>query len=156
MINVSSPMDVFLELLDKCSVPFDIPHMLSTNNTKLDHIINEGETFEYDCVHGYARMTNVTCQHGSLTAIPLCEPSAFFDQSSFSFDRRASLFFSENCTTHPYWIKNGYVKYQNRRHGGHAEYSVRHGDPATEGEETFHSQHRFFFSHSDSVETVIN
>ena len=34
------------------------------------------------------------------------------------------LFLPENCSTHPYWIKNGYVKYQNRRHNGHAEYSV--------------------------------
>ncbi|CAF1554549.1 unnamed protein product, partial [Adineta steineri] len=52
-------------------------------------------------------MTNVTCIQGYLTAKPLCEP--------------------KHCTTHPYWIKNGYVKYQNRRHGGYAEYSCRNG-----------------------------
>ena len=38
-------------------------------------MINEGESIEYECVDGYARMTNVTCLHGSLTALPLCEPS---------------------------------------------------------------------------------
>ncbi len=37
---------------------------------------------------------------------------------------RFCILFIENCVTHPYWIKNGYVKYQNRRHGGYAEYSV--------------------------------
>lgn len=54
----------------------------------------------------------------------------------------------ENCSTHPYWIKNGYVKYQNRRHGGYAEYSVN-------------TREKFFFmidtnNRLFSVEMVIN
>ncbi len=61
----------------------------------------------------------------------------------------------ENCTTHPYWIKNGYVKYQNRRHGGHAEYSVNN-----EKKIFFDNANGlnkiFFFYIYISVEMVIN
>ncbi|CAF4291582.1 unnamed protein product [Rotaria socialis] len=91
----------------KCRIPFDTPYVLLNNNTSINTILSEGESFDYGCIDGYARMTNVTCTQGNLTPKPLCEP--------------------KNCTTHPYWIKNGYVKYHNRRHGGHAEYSCRNG-----------------------------
>jgi hypothetical protein len=113
------------EMSEKCQIPFDIPYILSDNNTKLNNLLNEGESFDYKCIHGYARMTNVTCIQGYLTPQPLCEPRR--DKISFSKSMINLFFFVlfiENCITHPYWIKNGYVKYQNRRHGGHAEYSV--------------------------------
>jgi hypothetical protein len=64
-----------LDMSDQCTIPFDIPHLLSNNNTRLNHILNEGESFDYECIHGYARMNNVTCQQGYLTSLPLCEPS---------------------------------------------------------------------------------
>ncbi|UJR30906.1 hypothetical protein I4U23_018416 [Adineta vaga] len=95
------------EILETCPVSLAIPHVLLTNNTKLNNILYEGQSLDYECVAGYKNVTNVTCIQGYLTSEPLCEP--------------------KNCTTHPYWIKNGYVKYQNRRHGGHAEYSCRNG-----------------------------
>ncbi len=59
----------------KCHIPFDIPYVLLDNNTKLNNILNERESFHYDCIHGYTRMTNVTCIQGYLTPQPLCEPS---------------------------------------------------------------------------------
>lgn len=55
-------------------MPFDIPYVLSDNNTKFNNLLNEGESFNYQCIHGYARMTNVTCVQGYLTTQPLCEP----------------------------------------------------------------------------------
>lgn len=104
-------------------MPFDIPYVLSDNNTKFNNLLNEGESFNYQCIHGYARMTNVTCVQGYLTAQPLCEPRKCRRISIEQINDRFCCWI-ENCTTHPYWIKNGYVKYQNRRHGGYAEYSV--------------------------------
>lgn len=59
---------------DKCQIPLNIPYVLN-NNTKLNNILNEGESFDYECIHGYIRMTNVTCIEGYLTPQPLCEPS---------------------------------------------------------------------------------
>lgn len=59
----------------KCQMPLDIPYVLSdNNNSKSNNQLNEGESFNYQCIHGYARMTNVTCAQGYLTAQPLCEP----------------------------------------------------------------------------------
>lgn len=95
------------ETFGKCHIPLNIPHVIYDNNTQMNNLLNEGELLNYSCDDGYTSMTNVTCTQGYLTAQPLCEP--------------------KNCTTHPYWIKNGYVKYQNRRHGGYAEYSCRNG-----------------------------
>ena len=67
---------------EKCHIPVDIPYVLSDNNTKLNHLLNEGESFDYQCIHGYARMTNVTCIQGYLTPPPLCQPRR--DRISFS------------------------------------------------------------------------
>jgi hypothetical protein len=65
------------ETPDKCQISFDTPHILLDNNTQLNNMINEGESFNYECIHGYIRMTNVTCIQGSLTSQPLCEPSRY-------------------------------------------------------------------------------
>jgi len=62
---------------EKCHVPFNIPYVLLDNNTKLNNILNEGESLNYECIHGYTRMTNVTCIQGDLIPQPLCEPSRY-------------------------------------------------------------------------------
>jgi hypothetical protein len=121
----STSLDCLLsieEIFDKCPLPSDIPYLLLNNSGQANAVLNEGESLDYECIDGYARMSNVTCIQGYLTAQPLCEPSNV--RWSLSILLEHDFFPSENCTTHPYWIKNGYVKYQNRRHGGHAEYSV--------------------------------
>jgi len=62
---------------EKCQILFDIPYVLLNNNTKLNNILNEGESLNYECIHGYTRMTNVTCIQGYLKPQPLCEPSRY-------------------------------------------------------------------------------
>ena len=62
---------------NQCLVPFNIPYVKSKNNTNLKHQIDQNEIFEYECADGYVRMTNVSCQDGHLTSLPLCEPSKF-------------------------------------------------------------------------------
>ena len=59
----------------RCRIPLDIPYALADNNTKLNNMLNDGESFDYQCNANYTRMTNVTCIGGQLTAQPLCVPS---------------------------------------------------------------------------------
>jgi hypothetical protein len=61
----------------KCQVPFDIPYILLENGTNANNILNQGESFNYTCIHGYTRMANVTCIQGYITSQPLCEPSIY-------------------------------------------------------------------------------
>ena len=63
------------EISGKCPIPSDIPYLLPNNNTQSNAVLNEGESLDYECINGYARMSNVTCIQGYLTAQPLCEPS---------------------------------------------------------------------------------
>ena len=63
------------EISEKCPVVSETPYVLPTNNTQSNLVLSEGESFDYKCIDGYTRMTNVTCIQGYLTAQPLCEPS---------------------------------------------------------------------------------
>lgn len=69
---------LYKEIFEKCQIPFDIPYLLYNNNTNLNNILNEEESLDYECIDGYARMTNVTCKQGYLSSQPLCEPSKNF------------------------------------------------------------------------------
>lgn len=64
-------------ILGKCRIPLDIPYVLLDNNTGINTILSEGESLNYGCIDGYARMTNVTCVQGNLTPQLLCEPSRY-------------------------------------------------------------------------------
>ena len=63
------------EISETCHVSLNISHILLNNNTKLNNVLNESQSLDYECIDGYKKMTNVTCIQGYLTADPLCEPS---------------------------------------------------------------------------------